>query len=89
MPDASGDQSANDPSYSKGNVVCYLDLDQFKVVNDTCGHVAGDELLRQIALLIRAQLRASDLLARLGDVLPQTVDTLTPEGAIPERRGVY
>lgn len=66
VPDASGDQSANDPSYSKGNVVCYLDLDQFKVVNDTCGHVAGDELLRQIALLIRAQLRASDLLARLG-----------------------
>lgn len=48
------------------HVVCYLDLDQFKIVNDTCGHVAGDELLRQVAQLIRAQLRAADVLARLG-----------------------
>jgi Amt family ammonium transporter len=47
-------------------VVCYLDLDQFKVVNDTCGHVAGDELLRQVTQLIRGLLRAGDTLARLG-----------------------
>lgn len=46
--------------------LCYLDLDQFKVVNDTCGHVAGDELLRQVTGLLRTHLRASDLLARLG-----------------------
>jgi diguanylate cyclase (GGDEF)-like protein/PAS domain S-box-containing protein len=44
----------------------YLDLDQFKVVNDTCGHIAGDDLLRQISALLRTKLRARDTLARLG-----------------------
>ena len=44
----------------------YLDLDQFKVVNDTCGHAAGDDLIREIAGLMRAQLRKRDTLARLG-----------------------
>ncbi len=48
------------------HVLCYLDLDQFKVVNDTCGHVAGDELLRQLGSVLHAQLRQSDTLARLG-----------------------
>jgi len=48
------------------HTLCYLDLDQFKVVNDTCGHVAGDELLRQIAALLQARLRDRDTLARLG-----------------------
>lgn len=44
----------------------YLDIDRFKVVNDNCGHAAGDELLRQIGSLIRRAIRSSDLLARLG-----------------------
>jgi diguanylate cyclase (GGDEF)-like protein/PAS domain S-box-containing protein len=44
----------------------YLDLDQFKVINDTCGHMAGDALIRKIAWLINEQLRHSDVLARLG-----------------------
>jgi diguanylate cyclase (GGDEF)-like protein len=48
------------------HTLCYLDLDQFKVVNDTCGHVAGDELLRQIAALLQTRLRDRDTLARLG-----------------------
>jgi diguanylate cyclase (GGDEF)-like protein/PAS domain S-box-containing protein len=44
----------------------YIDLDQFKVVNDTCGHLAGDELLKQLARLMQSQVRAGDSLARLG-----------------------
>jgi diguanylate cyclase (GGDEF)-like protein len=49
-----------------GHALLYLDLDQFKVVNDTCGHVAGDELLRQLSMLLHSQVRESDILARLG-----------------------
>ncbi len=48
------------------HAVFYLDLDQFKIVNDTCGHVAGDELLKQIALILKGPVRGRDTLARLG-----------------------
>ncbi len=48
------------------HALCYLDLDQFKVINDTCGHGAGDELLRQIALLLQDTVRRRDTVARLG-----------------------
>ncbi|VAW87751.1 diguanylate cyclase/phosphodiesterase (GGDEF & EAL domains) with PAS/PAC sensor(s) [hydrothermal vent metagenome] len=51
---------------SLGDVLCYIDLDQFKVVNDTCGHVVGDKLLKQVTSLLRAKIRTSDILARLG-----------------------
>ncbi len=44
----------------------YLDLDQFKLVNDTCGHLAGDEMLRQLGVLLQRSLRETDILARLG-----------------------
>ncbi|SFA71184.1 PAS domain S-box-containing protein/diguanylate cyclase (GGDEF) domain-containing protein [Collimonas sp. OK607] len=48
------------------HAVLYLDLDQFKVVNDTCGHAAGDELIRQISVLLKQHLRDADTIARLG-----------------------
>jgi diguanylate cyclase (GGDEF)-like protein/PAS domain S-box-containing protein len=44
----------------------YLDLDQFKVVNDTCGHAAGDELICQVSWAVKQELRSADVLARLG-----------------------
>ena len=61
-----GELLEHGPHDGPGHAVCYLDLDQFKVVNDTCGHVAGDELLCQVTQLMRRMLRAGDLLARLG-----------------------
>jgi diguanylate cyclase (GGDEF)-like protein/PAS domain S-box-containing protein len=48
------------------HAVCYLDLDQFKIINDTCGHIAGDELLRQLAQVLQSRVRSIDTLARLG-----------------------
>ncbi|MGH8548299.1 MAG: EAL domain-containing protein [Methylococcales bacterium] len=48
------------------HALCFLDLDQFKVVNDTCGHTAGDEMLRQLGRLLLTIVRKGDTLARLG-----------------------
>lgn len=48
------------------HVLCYIDLDQFKIVNDTCGHAAGDTLLKQISDLLNKKVRRNDTLARLG-----------------------
>ena len=48
------------------HALLYVDLDQFKVVNDTCGHPAGDRLLRDVTALLQQQVRSADLIARLG-----------------------
>ncbi|MEK6211293.1 MAG: EAL domain-containing protein [Pseudomonadota bacterium] len=53
-------------SQGRQHSVMYLDLDRFKIVNDTCGHAAGDQLLRQVSALLKQQVREGDSLARLG-----------------------
>jgi diguanylate cyclase (GGDEF)-like protein/PAS domain S-box-containing protein len=53
---------ARETSYA----LCYLDLDQFKIINDTCGHSAGDALLGQVGALLKSKVRWRDTLARLG-----------------------
>jgi diguanylate cyclase (GGDEF)-like protein/PAS domain S-box-containing protein len=48
------------------HIACYLDLDRFKLVNDTAGHSAGDEMLAQVTRLINTCIRSGDIMARLG-----------------------
>lgn len=48
------------------HAICYLDLDQFKLVNDTCGHAAGDQLLRQLTKQLQTRVRDTDTLSHLG-----------------------
>lgn len=48
------------------HAMCYMDLDQFKIINDSCGHIAGDELLKQLAIRLQGAVRETDTLARLG-----------------------
>jgi len=70
----------DDPSVS--HVLLYLDLDQFKVVNDTCGHQAGDRLLKQITSVVQTRIRTTDVLARLGgDEFGVLLDDCTLETA--------
>ena len=57
-------EAAQNPQLSFA--LLYMDLDQFKVVNDTCGHTAGDQLLRQLSELLQGRVRTTDVLARLG-----------------------
>lgn len=52
--------------YKQNHALCFIDLDQFKVVNDTAGHIAGDALLQQISLLLSGHIRETDTLARIG-----------------------
>lgn len=52
--------------HGRGGAILYFDLDDFKAINDLCGHPAGDKLLREIAITVQHAIRSTDLLARLG-----------------------
>ena len=63
--------------------LCFIDLDQFKIVNDTLGHPVGDQLLKQVAQVLEQQLRKGDLLARLGgDEFALILECCEPEAAV-------
>ena len=65
------------------HAVMYLDLDQFKVVNDTCGHAAGDQLMRQVTAVLQRRLREGDTLARLGgDEFGVLLEYCAPDNAL-------
>lgn len=71
------------------HAVCYLDLDQFKHINDTCGHVAGDELLRQLGQMLHAKVRQGDTMARLGgDEFGVLLKHCTLENAVHVAKGL-
>ncbi|MDQ3582234.1 MAG: EAL domain-containing protein [Pseudomonadota bacterium] len=71
------------------HALLYLDLDQFKLVNDTAGHRAGDELLRQLAAVLEAKTRKRDTLARLGgDEFGVLLEHCAPEQALRIARGL-
>ena len=61
-------QEALDSAHAEEGVhiIFYMDLDRFKAVNDSCGHLAGDNMLREVAALIKDQVRDSDFVGRLG-----------------------
>jgi diguanylate cyclase (GGDEF)-like protein/PAS domain S-box-containing protein len=68
---------------SENHVLCYIDLDEMKIINDTCSHETGDALIREITGLIHGCLRESDVLARLGgDEFGVLLKNCSLEGAV-------
>jgi diguanylate cyclase (GGDEF)-like protein/PAS domain S-box-containing protein len=71
------------------HALLYIDLDQFKVINDTCGHQAGDRLLRDVTGLLQTRVRASDIIARLGgDEFGVLLESCTLEQATRIAEGI-
>jgi diguanylate cyclase (GGDEF)-like protein/PAS domain S-box-containing protein len=76
---------ARETSYA----LCYLDLDQFKMVNDSCGHTAGDALLGQLGALLKSKIRWRDTLARLGgDEFGLLLESCSMEEALRAAEGL-
>lgn len=72
------------------HALSYIDLDQFKIVNDTCGHAAGDRLLVELTTAIKGHLRKQDLFARLGgDEFGILICDAGPESAYAVARKVF
>jgi diguanylate cyclase (GGDEF)-like protein len=73
----------------KEHVLCYMDLDQFKIVNDTCGHNAGDQLLIELSQLLRGTVRENDTLGRLGgDEFGLLLESCSLENALEISEGI-
>ena len=69
--------------HQTSHYLCYCDLDNFKIVNDTCGHSAGDELLKQIVRLISSKIRTADSVARVGgDEFALFLNSCSKENAV-------
>ncbi len=73
--------------YGSRHALCYIDLDQFKIINDTAGHAAGDELLKRVRELLAGKFRDRDTLARLGRRrVRAAARQLRPGGSPPDLR---
>jgi len=71
------------------HAMLYIDLDRFKEVNDSCGHAAGDDLLREISILLQRKLRQGDTLARLGgDEFGVLLENCAPDHAVRIAEGL-
>jgi diguanylate cyclase (GGDEF)-like protein/PAS domain S-box-containing protein len=71
------------------HAVCFMDLDRFKVINDTCGHAAGDELLKQLGTMLQQKVRQNDVVARLGgDEFGVLLHNCGPDDALQIAKGL-
>lgn len=77
-------------SHGEQHAICYIDLDQFKTINDTCGHSAGDQLLRRVSSDLQTITRREDVLARLGgDEFGLLMTNCDEESAITLAKRIY